>query len=93
MKANWEISTADLEKAPFELIDIRELAEIEQNPCLRPYTHNPMSDFDPTLLKPHVNYALFCARGRRSHMLTQQLREMGVENVFSLLGGISSLQM
>jgi len=91
-KKLWEIEAKDLRQGHFELIDIRELEEIEQNPYQNgSYLKMPMSVFEESHIDPEKKYALFCQSGKRSNYLASTLREKGINNVFSLIGGIQSL--
>ncbi len=92
-KESWELHASDLETSLFELIDIREVEETDSNPYLeRPCLKMPMSSFDMSQLDPQIKYALFCRRGIRSAKLTLALKSKGLENIFSLIGGIEALQ-
>ena len=87
---SWELEPHEIQG--FQLVDIRELHEIEsdcyQGSCL----HMPLSSFNASDLKSDVPYAIFCQKGRRSAHLVQILRDQGFSKVFSVIGGIESLR-
>jgi adenylyltransferase/sulfurtransferase len=85
-KAAWEVESSDLNHDLCVLVDIRELEEgVCEQSCLR----MPLSTFDASCLDPALKYVFFCQRGFRSAKLTSSLRAIGINNVFSLIGGVN----
>jgi len=84
----------DALNAVFEIIDIREPKEIVETPLPSPRVRNvPMAEV--LYGKSNVltgKTLLVCASGRRSLATSQDLRERGVPNVFSLKGGVQALR-
>jgi len=84
----------DALNAGFEIIDIREPKEIVETPLPSPRVRNvPMAEV--LYGKSNVltgKTLLVCASGRRSLATSQDLRERGVPNVFSLKGGVQALR-
>ncbi len=81
--------------AGFDILDIREPHELEETPT--PSTHArslPMAQLlhGQPPFKPTRKTVLVCASGRRSLAATQELREGGIADVYSLRGGIKGLQ-
>ncbi|HZO21820.1 MAG TPA: ThiF family adenylyltransferase [Steroidobacteraceae bacterium] len=93
-----EVSFDSLEQAldaGFELVDIREAEEVSETPApSRQVKHVPMAQllYGKTELEPRAKSLLICASGRRSLAATQELRARGLENVYSLRGGVTALQ-
>lgn len=80
----------------YTFVDVREDTERLIKPC-RELTHEhfPLSRFQPAdgfSADPGKRYILFCAKGQRSLMLAEYLREQGVSNVCSLDGGIDAIK-
>jgi molybdopterin/thiamine biosynthesis adenylyltransferase/molybdopterin synthase catalytic subunit/rhodanese-related sulfurtransferase len=82
------------------IVDVRELSETEAskiNPsdlwAGTAVAHLPLSVLDEKLtqLNPEDTYLLVCARGKRSLVAANKMREKGFRNVYSLSGGINSL--
>lgn len=90
-KEPWELHPNELNDGPFQLIDIRERAEIDAHPYRGSCQHMPLSTFISHHLHPETSYALFCKKGMRSAHLVQALRNKGMTNVFSIIGGIENL--
>ena len=87
-----EITVEELKKGPYQLIDIREVEEIEAEPYEKSVSiHMPMSSFDSSKIHPDTLHVLFCKSGRRTAYLATKLREQGLLNVFSLIDGIDAL--
>ncbi|MEI8280879.1 MAG: ThiF family adenylyltransferase [Armatimonadota bacterium] len=81
------ISDAHQELGTFEIIDIREL---DEDPTLTlPHRRIPLSHFEITSISGPV--LVVCATGTRSGQYVSYLRSQGVEEVFSLNGGIKGL--
>jgi sulfur-carrier protein adenylyltransferase/sulfurtransferase len=80
--------------AGFEIVDIREPREIAEVPTpTENARHIPMAQLlhgEPAFT-PKGKTLLVCASGRRSLAATQELRERGLGQVFSLRGGITKL--
>jgi len=84
-------SPADLKR--FIIIDIRSSEEQSAAPCSAPHKRIPINDirnghfvFDDT-----QSYLLVCARGVRSLQTAQLMRKKNILNVYSLEGGINTL--
>ena len=81
--------------AGFDIVDIREPHELEATPT--PSAHAralPMAELlhGQPPFKPTRKTVLVCASGRRSLAATQELRERGIADVYSLRGGVKGLQ-
>jgi sulfur-carrier protein adenylyltransferase/sulfurtransferase len=81
--------------AGFDVVDIREPHELEETPT--PSAHAralPMAQLlhGQPPFKPTRKTVLVCASGRRSLAATQELRERGIADVYSLRGGVKGLQ-
>ncbi|MBS0418544.1 MAG: ThiF family adenylyltransferase [Proteobacteria bacterium] len=81
-------------EAGFDIVDIREPYELRETPTPSAHTRNlPMAELlhgQPSF-KPTRKTVLVCATGRRSLAATQELRENGFADVFSLRGGVRGL--
>ena len=92
-KELWEVNDFDPKiNKEYQLVDIREVEEVAFEPyweenCL----NKPLNSFNANELDPSIKYLFFCKRGARSARLVSFLREKGVTNVYSLMGGIDSL--
>lgn len=91
-----EMSSGDL--ASYELVDIREPNE-DPSQLLRSLlrleiAQRPLSDFDleNAKLSEQKQYLFICQRGARSDMLVKSLRSRGLDNVFSLKGGVEAVR-
>ena len=77
-------------------VDVREDTERMIKPCNElAHEHFPLSRFQPSdgfPAAPEKQYIFFCAKGQRSLMLAEYLREQGVNNVCSLEGGIDAIK-
>jgi rhodanese-related sulfurtransferase len=84
------ISKEDLTK--YELIDIREPAEILDWPPLRPCKQIPFSQFPANIdqFDKNKSYLLFCAKGGRSHFMAEDLLNQGFK-ALSVNHGIPSV--
>ncbi len=76
----------------YSLVDIREPYEVSTQPMLTPDvlfipTAQLLADDSP--LTPGRKYLLICAHGVRSLMATEQLRQQGRRDVWSLSGGLA----
>jgi adenylyltransferase/sulfurtransferase len=95
---NLELSFDTLDQAydaGFDIVDIREPNELEETPTPTSHSRNiPMAE----LLHGHPAFTpagktlLVCASGRRSLAATQELRERGLADIYSLRGGVKGLQ-
>jgi adenylyltransferase/sulfurtransferase len=96
-QANLEFSFDTLDQAydaGFDIVDIREPHELQETPTPSSHSRNvPMA----TLLHgqppftPIRKTVLVCASGRRSLAATQELRERGLADIYSLRGGVKGL--
>jgi len=82
-------------EAGFEIVDIREPQEVSEAPA--PVTrirHVPLAVLlhGQPPFKPTGKSLLMCASGRRSLAATQELRSRGLEEVYSLRGGLLALR-
>jgi sulfur-carrier protein adenylyltransferase/sulfurtransferase len=97
--ADIEIAISDLDSAilaDYTLIDVRDPHEIEDQPLTgRTSQHLPLASLldSPPNLDPGLKYLLICARGTRSLAGAEHLRELGFRQVYSLRGGVASLQI
>ena len=80
----------------YTFVDVREDAERVIKPCRElAHEHFPLSRFQPAdgfSADPGKQYIFFCAKGQRSLMLAEYLREQGMNNVCSLDGGIDAIK-
>jgi molybdopterin/thiamine biosynthesis adenylyltransferase/rhodanese-related sulfurtransferase len=83
-----EVEPTD-ELSEYRLVDIRETTEMAVQP-LAGAVEMPMSSFDPAKV-PEGPVLLVCQHGVRSLRLTKRLRELGIERVSSLRGGVALL--
>ncbi|HET9389191.1 MAG TPA: ThiF family adenylyltransferase [Steroidobacteraceae bacterium] len=82
-------------EAGFEIVDIREPQEVSETPA--PVTrirHVPLAVLlhGQPPFQPTGKSLLMCASGRRSLAATQELRSRGLEEVYSLRGGLLALR-
>ncbi|MFM9028714.1 MAG: ThiF family adenylyltransferase, partial [Bacteroidota bacterium] len=88
----YELEAIRLSDSEFIMIDIREEFELSGPPV---GIHMPMAEVRGRLsdLPSGINTVFVCDRGIRSATVVQMLRkEFGMQNVFSLRGGIATLQ-
>ncbi|GEM_PF-2384619 len=89
-------SLSDEQIRQYTFVDVREDAERMIKPCKElVHEHFPLSRFQPTEgfpADPKKQYIFFCAVGQRSLMLAEYLREQGMNNVYSLDGGINAIK-
>lgn len=95
---SYEVDISDESAAilqEYQLLDIREAQERNlANPWEAMLHHFPNKDTSSFFLLPkNKKYLLICAKGRRSLSLTTALREQGLNNVYSLRGGIESFDL
>ncbi|WP_336884796.1 HesA/MoeB/ThiF family protein [Frateuria defendens] len=89
-------SLAEAVAAGFQLVDVREANEIAALPLPGvPSRHVPSGEIavHAQVLRNEGRYLLICASGRRSAHAVQRLRAEGVENVYSLAGGLAALSL
>lgn len=98
VSASVEVSFDTLDQAHdagFDIVDIREPHELQGVPTPTPYSRNiPMAQllYGEPSFKPARRTLLVCASGRRSLAATQELRERGLADTYSLRGGVKGLQ-
>lgn len=90
-KESWELHPSELKDGRFQLIDIREPGETEAQPYHGPCQLMPLSSFTQSDLNSEISYAIFCQRGIRSARLVQTLRNKGMTQVYSIIGGVEQL--
>jgi molybdopterin/thiamine biosynthesis adenylyltransferase/molybdopterin synthase catalytic subunit/rhodanese-related sulfurtransferase len=96
--AGLELSFESLDHAydaGFDIVDIREPEELQQIPTPSSQSRNiPMAQLlhGQPPFTPARKTLLVCATGRRSLAATQELRERGLTNVYSMRGGVKGLQ-
>jgi adenylyltransferase/sulfurtransferase len=81
--------------AGFDIVDIREPHELEEIPTPSAHARSlPMAQLlhGQPPFKPIRKTVLVCASGRRSLAASQELRERGIADVYSLRGGVKGLQ-
>ena len=81
--------------AGFDIVDIREPHELEEAPTPSAHARSlPMAQLlhGQPPFKPTRKTVLVCASGRRSLAATQELRERGIADIYSLRGGVKGLQ-
>jgi sulfur-carrier protein adenylyltransferase/sulfurtransferase len=81
--------------AGFDVVDIREPRELEEIPTPSSHArHVPVAQLlhGQPPFAPARKTLLVCASGRRSLAATQELRSRGLENIYSLSGGIAGLR-
>jgi adenylyltransferase/sulfurtransferase len=86
-------SLEDAIQAGFHLVDVRNAEEIAAEPLTAPSQWLPAPDLPARgrELPSNAPVLLVCASGRRSGRTARQLRAQGMENVFSLAGGIRAI--
>jgi sulfur-carrier protein adenylyltransferase/sulfurtransferase len=93
LKDTCEIEPSACMSAEFQLVDIREQAEVSADPLIAfQCLHMPLSTFNEKSLSHDKKYLFCCQRGRRSLNLVTHLRSLGWKNVFSLSGGALALK-
>jgi adenylyltransferase/sulfurtransferase len=96
--SNLEVSFDTLDQAydaGFDIIDIREPHELQEIPTPTAHSRNvPMSELlhGQPPFKPTRKTVLVCGSGRRSLAATQELRDRGLADIYSLRGGVKGLQ-
>ncbi len=89
-------SLSDEQIRQYIFVDVREDAERMIKPCRElAHEHFPLSRFQPAEGFPADStkqYIFFCAKGQRSLMLAEHLREQGIRNVSSLDGGVDAIR-
>jgi adenylyltransferase/sulfurtransferase len=81
--------------AGFDIVDIREPNELQEMPTPTSHSRNiPMAELlhGQPAFAPAGKTLLVCASGRRSLAATQELRERGLADIYSLRGGVKGLQ-
>ena len=81
--------------AGFDIVDIREPHELAGNPhalSARPQPAHGATAPRPAPIQADPQNSLVCASGRRSLAATQELRDRGIADVYSLRGGVKGLQ-
>jgi len=84
----------DARAAGYDVIDIREAQEIAEVPTPAEHARQiPMARLlhGTPAFEPKGKTLLVCASGRRSLAATEELRERGVKDVYSLRGGVTKL--
>jgi adenylyltransferase/sulfurtransferase len=95
---NLELSFDTLDQAydaGFDIVDIREPNEFEETPTPTSHSRNiPLAELlhGQPAFTPAGKTLLVCASGRRSLAATQELRERGLADIYSLRGGVKGLQ-
>jgi adenylyltransferase/sulfurtransferase len=82
-------------EAGFDIVDIRESHELQEIPTPSSHSHHvPMAELlhGQPPFTPTRKTVLVCASGRRSLAATQELRERGLADIYSLRGGVHGLQ-
>jgi molybdopterin/thiamine biosynthesis adenylyltransferase/molybdopterin synthase catalytic subunit/rhodanese-related sulfurtransferase len=82
-------------EAGFDIVDIREPQELRETPTPSVHARSiPMAQLlhGQPPFEPKRKTVLVCATGRRSLAATQELRENGIADVYSLRGGVKGLQ-
>jgi adenylyltransferase/sulfurtransferase len=82
-------------EAGFDIVDIREPHELQEIPTPSSHSRNvPMAQLlhGQPAFTPTRKTVLVCASGRRSLAATQELRDRGLANIYSLRGGVKGLQ-
>src|SRR5882724_2982954 len=96
--SNLEVSFDTLDQAydaGFDIVDIREPNELQEMPTPTSHARNiPMAELlhGQAAFAPAGKTLLVCASGRRSLAATQELRERGLADIYSLRGGVKGLQ-
>ncbi|MFL6604724.1 MAG: ThiF family adenylyltransferase [Steroidobacteraceae bacterium] len=81
--------------AGFDIVDIREPNELQELPTPTSYARSiPMAELlhGQPPFAPARKTLLVCASGRRSLAATQELRERGLTDIYSLRGGVKGLR-
>ena len=96
--SNLEVSFDTLDQAydaGFDIVDIREPNELQEMPTPTSHARNiPMAQLlhGQPAFAPAGKTLLVCASGRRSLAATQELRERGLADIYSLRSGVKGLQ-
>jgi sulfur-carrier protein adenylyltransferase/sulfurtransferase len=96
--SSLEVSFDTLDQAydaGFDIVDIREPHELQEIPTPSSHSRNvPMAQLlhGQPPFTPTRKTVLVCASGRRSFAATQELRDRGLANIYSLRGGVKGLQ-
>jgi molybdopterin/thiamine biosynthesis adenylyltransferase/molybdopterin synthase catalytic subunit/rhodanese-related sulfurtransferase len=88
-------SLSQASDAGFDIVDIREPHELQEMPTPSSRSRNiPMAQLlhGQPPFTPAGKTLLVCASGRRSLAATQELRERGLQDIYSLHGGVKGLQ-
>jgi sulfur-carrier protein adenylyltransferase/sulfurtransferase len=89
-------SLDDARAAGYDIVDIREPYEIAETPTPTEHArHIPMAQLlhGTPAFRPAGKTLLVCASGRRSLAATQELRSRGLNEVYSLRGGVTALAL
>ena len=84
-RQRWELDRNEYQLNQYQCIDIRETDELPRLPGR--VISMPLSQFDPAKLDRNSPTLLVCQKGLRSRKKVSELRKMGYDQVFSLLGG------
>lgn len=96
--ASLELSFDTLDQAydaGFDIVDIREPQELREIPTPSSHSRNvPIAQLlhGQPAFTPTRKTVLVCASGRRSLAATQELRDRGLTNIYSLRGGVNGLR-
>lgn len=83
----WEVRFSKDVVDQFCWVDIREAEEVVSHPCPHMSIHMPLSSLNLASIDKNIPYLFFCQKGKRSASLVKKLRDLGWENVYSLIGG------
>ncbi len=96
--ASLEVSFETLDhayEAGFDIVDVREPHELQEMPTPSSQSRSiPLAQllYGQPAFKPTGKTLLVCATGRRSLAATQELRQRGLTDIYSLRGGVKALQ-
>ncbi len=90
------LSLQDAERQGYVIIDLREAQEVTAEPLPAvAHRHWPLQELlmeGPSQLGGDTRYLLVCSRGLRSRAAAEAMREAGLNEVYSLAGGLSGAE-
>ncbi len=84
-----DVTIDEIQLSEYQIIDIREPAEVAAEPLPCGHQHIPMNDLlnNPQQLEKDQLYLLVCAAGVRTQYTANAFRSAGYDKVYSLIGG------
>lgn len=85
------------------IIDVRDIRELQRDGCIPGAYHvprglieswiDPDSDYFKPIFGEDHDFLICCASGRRSALVVQTLKEMGLERVRNMVGGFAAWKL